>query len=139
MRRDKSFCFFFQKEVFLPVCMTPAQLAQIFAVSAMLAAGQLLFRRAALSVPPLASFAGVSALLTSPVFLLALALYGLATVLWVGVLQQVPLSRAYPFTALGFVVVPVCGVVFLGERMQWQLAAGLVLIFAGLLLAGSRR
>ncbi len=119
--------------------MSAAQLVQILAVTIMLAAGQLLFRRAAVGVPPLSTAGGLTALLTSPLFLLALALYGIATLLWVGVLQQVPLSRAYPFTALGFVVVPLCAVLFLGEPMDARLAAGLALIFAGLLLAGARR
>ena len=119
--------------------MTAVQLLQVLAVTGMLAIGQLLFRRAAVGVPPLSTLGGVAALLSHPLFLLALALYGVATVLWVGVLQQVPLSRAYPFTALGFVVVPLCAVLFLGEPMDTRLGAGLALIFAGLMLAGSRR
>ena len=119
--------------------MTVPQLIQVLAVTAMLAIGQLLFRRAALATPPLSTAAGIVALIGNPLFLLALALYGIATVLWVGVLQQVPLSRAYPFTALGFVVVPVCAVLILGEPMDARLGGGLVLIFAGLMLAGARR
>src|SRR5665213_707789 len=77
--------------------MTVRLYLQIFVVIAMLCAGQLLFRQSALSVPPLSTVAGLLGLARNPAFLVALALYGGATVLWVGVLQQVPLSRAYPF------------------------------------------
>ena len=39
----------------------------------------------------------VVAVLTSPGVMGGLALYGIATVLWLGVLSRVELSQAYPF------------------------------------------
>lgn len=118
--------------------MTIFQYGQIFTVVAMMAAGQFLFRKSALDAPPLSSLSGIAALLINPLFILALVIYGAATLLWVAVLQQVPLSRAYAFTALSFVVVPAAAVFFLGERATIGFVIGLVLVIAGLLLIGTK-
>ena len=56
----------------------------------------------------------------------------------IGVLQQVPLSRAYAFTALSFVIVPVASIVLFGEPATARLGFGLVLVIAGLVLIGAR-
>lgn len=109
---------------------------QIGGVVAILAAGQLLFRKAALSTPPLATVDGLFRLIRNPVFLVALFLYGVATLLWVGVLQRVPLSRAYPFMALGFAVVPAAAILSGGEPLSLRLISGLVFVIVGLLIIG---
>jgi len=111
---------------------------QIFVVIAMLCAGQLLFRQSALSVPPLSTVAGLLSLARNPAFLVALALYGGATVLWVGVLQQMPLSRAYPFMAISFAVVPLLSVFTANEPLSARLCLGVGMVVGGLLLIGSR-
>jgi len=108
----------------------------IGSVVAILAAGQLLFRKAALSTPPLSTVDGLLRLIRNPVFLFALLLYGAATLLWVSVLQRVPLSRAYPFMALGFVVVPAAAMLSGGEPLSSRLVSGLALVIAGLLVIG---
>jgi drug/metabolite transporter (DMT)-like permease len=126
---------YWQKISFPWSSMSFLQLAQTLLVVLMLSAGQVLFRRAALGVPPLGTVTGLLRLAGSPVFILALTLYGVATLLWVAVLQQVPLSRAYPFMALAFLLVPLSAMIFLGEPVNARLLAGSVLILAGLILA----
>lgn len=68
--------------------------------------------------------------------LLALVLYGAATLLWVWVLRRVPLNVAYPFTALAFVVVPIASFLVLGEPMSERLIIGSALIVTGIFVAG---
>lgn len=64
----------------------------------------------------------------------ALALYGGATLLWVYILRTTPLSVAYPFAALSFVIVPIGAWTFFGEVLSWRYAAGMLLIILGILL-----
>jgi drug/metabolite transporter (DMT)-like permease len=64
----------------------------------------------------------------------ALLVYGLATLLWIWLLQHAALSRLYPYMALSFVLVSAAGWFFFGERLPWVQMAGLGLIVLGLLL-----
>jgi undecaprenyl phosphate-alpha-L-ara4N flippase subunit ArnE len=114
------------------------QYVQIFIVVGFLAGGQLLFRKTAVGAPPLLTWDGMTSLLVNPFFLLALALYAIATLLWVSVLQHVPLSRAYAFNALSFIAVPVASILVFGEQPTLRLGVGLVLVVAGLILIGAR-
>lgn len=66
--------------------------------------------------------------------MLALVLYGAATLLWVFILRSTPLSIAYPFAALSFVIVPIGAWAIFGEPLGWRYAAGMVLIIGGILL-----
>ena len=61
----------------------------------------------------------------------ALVIYALATLLWLLVLSRVPLSFAFPFYGLAFLLVPVLAAVVLGEVLRWQvLVGGAVWLFA---------
>lgn len=62
------------------------------------------------------------------------ALHAAALALWVVALRQVELSFAYPFIALGFVLVALLSYLFLGESMGAMRIGGMVLIVAGVLL-----
>ena len=73
----------------------------------------------------------------NPVFLLALAIYGAATLLWIYVLKTVPLSYAYSFMALTFVLVPLMAAIFLKEPLTIKYAIGACLIIAGLFIVQS--
>ena len=100
----------------------------------LLSAGQVLFKVAALAAPPLNSLSSVGSLLLLPSLWGALLVYGSATLLWIWLMQEVPLSRGYPFAALGFVLVPAAGVLFFSERVSGLYVAGAALIVVGLLL-----
>lgn len=115
--------------------MTNNQVAALLGISALLAAGQTLFKVAALK---LKGAGGASTDLLSlaaiPSFWLALTLYGLGTLLWIFILQTVPLSRAYPFMALAFVMVPLMAMMFFAERLNLTYAIGTLLIVAGVVV-----
>lgn len=73
----------------------------------------------------------IGSLLVNPYFWIALFIYGAATVLWVFTLSRVPLSRAMPFVALTFAIVPVVSVVALGEKLNLTYWIGVAIIAAG--------
>ena len=98
--------------------------------------GQMLFKRAAVeSASAGLGLAGRTlALLMNPVFLLALALYFALAVAWIGILQIMPMSRAYPVVALNFALVPLAGVLWYAERLSVLNFLGIALIVVGILL-----
>jgi multidrug transporter EmrE-like cation transporter len=65
-----------------------------------------------------------------------LALYGIATVLWLGVLSRVELSQAYPFVGLSFVLAAVLGYFVFADAVSATRVAGIALIVAGVVLVG---
>lgn len=99
----------------------------------MIAAGQLLFKLLGMQIE-----AGASVLEAKVmgVAFAAFATYGLATLLWVYVLRTLPLTKAYPFMALSFVLVPIGGVMFFSESVRLPYVLGLILIVAGVVLTG---
>lgn len=108
--------------------MSPRIVLSLLAVMLMLAVGQVLFKWSAMA------WSQEGTLLSLKVaqrLLPALVLYGFATLAWVWVLQYVDLSRAYPFMALAFIVVPLLSLWFFAERIGWHYAVGALLIFAG--------
>lgn len=113
--------------------MTPTLVVMLVLYSVMLASGQILFKMAAEAARAEGGSFFV-ALLFEPKFIFAVALYGLLTLLWTWILSQVPLSRAYPFVALAFVVTPVLGSLLLGERLSGTVILGTGLVLAGLMV-----
>lgn len=99
-----------------------------------LAVGQALFKTAALQQPVTGSLGQRAvSLMFNPTFMVAIILYALLSVIWVWVLAIVPLSRAYPFVALAFVLTLGAGVVLFGEPLSGRLVLGSVLVIGGLL------
>ena len=54
-----------------------------------------------------------------------------AALCWMLALNRLPLSRAYPFMGLSFVLVLFLSAALLGEPLTWQKLAGALLICAG--------
>jgi len=106
--------------------MTLLQTVQVLVLVAMMSAGQVLFKLAA-DRPE----RNLLSLATNPFLIVGVGIYGLATLLWVIVLREVPLSRAYPLTSLSMVIVPVVGVFAFREPGSWSLLAGGALMLAG--------
>ncbi|MEP7156147.1 MAG: EamA family transporter [Betaproteobacteria bacterium] len=100
---------------------------------AMIAAGQVLFKLVALRSAA-APEAGLMAHWLNWPFVVALAIYGAATLLWIWVLRYVPLNIAYPVFALAFVIVPVASYVVFREPLGWHHALGGAMIVAGVLV-----
>jgi undecaprenyl phosphate-alpha-L-ara4N flippase subunit ArnE len=71
---------------------------------------------------------------TSPMVLGGLAIFAISAVAWLAVLSRVPLSVAYPFNALGYLIILVASAVLLHERATAVTWAGSLLVVAGLVI-----
>lgn len=99
-----------------------------------MALGQLLFKRAAITVTGRRGEEMAVLLLTTPSLWAAFAMYGAATILWIWILTRVPLSQAYPFVALGMILVPLASVLVYGERVTPLFWLGSCLVMIGIVL-----
>ena len=79
---------------------------------------------------------GYISLLLIPAVTLGLATYVLSAVLWLRVLADVDVSKAYPFSALAIVATIVLGAVVLGETVPTLRIVGAALIVGGIVLVG---
>lgn len=73
-------------------------------------------------------------LLLNPWIISALLAAFLAAICWMGAMTKLPLSRAYPFMALNFILVTIFASMLLGEAITWPKIAGLALIVSGLVV-----
>lgn len=92
-----------------------------------------------LSTPgPTQTAPGVLALLTtilgSPLVLTGLALYGVGALAWIHVLSRVPLSYAYPFLALNFLLITLTSCFVLGESVSSMRWIGVSVICIGIFI-----
>ncbi|NJR14217.1 MAG: EamA family transporter [Phyllobacteriaceae bacterium] len=111
--------------------MTPLSAAIVIGALACTVAGQLLFRGAALSANAAGGFANPRSLL---LFGTAIALYGIMTMLWAHALRELPLSRAYPFMALSFLIIPIAEHFIYGQPWSWNAVVGGVVIIGGIVV-----
>ena len=100
----------------------------------MLSIGQVLFKYASgkIDIEGKGIFAG---LLLNPAFIIAIAVYAVATISWLLVLKATPLRVAYPFAALAFVMVPIFASIFLGETLRFTTFAGAAVIILGVYIS----
>lgn len=115
--------------------MTAANVLLILGTIFMLSLGQVLFKTASTHL----DMSQPGTWLTLPLFA-ALTLYGVATVTWLVVLSRVPLSFAFPFYGLSFLLVPLVAALFLKEPLRWQTLVGGMVILGGIAITawGSR-
>ncbi|MBP1907776.1 drug/metabolite transporter (DMT)-like permease [Paenibacillus turicensis] len=73
-------------------------------------------------------------MITSPLLISGLALYGIATILWFGVLTRLPLSQAYPMQALAYVIALLPAYFLFGEIITMTKLAGVAVILVGVYL-----
>jgi multidrug transporter EmrE-like cation transporter len=105
---------------------------------------QVLLKLGASSVRDIATTTGGSvqseyqAMLSSPTTLIGLAIYIASALLWLRVLATVPLSQAYPFVALGFVITTAAGFIIFGEPIVFTRVAGMIVILAGVFIISYR-
>jgi undecaprenyl phosphate-alpha-L-ara4N flippase subunit ArnE len=67
-------------------------------------------------------------------FVLAIALLGLAMLFWLRVLQQIPLSIAYPMLSLNFVLITLCARWIFKENVDRRHWMGVGFIMLGIAL-----
>jgi multidrug transporter EmrE-like cation transporter len=63
-----------------------------------------------------------------------LIIFAFSAVLWLFALSRADLSFAYPFAALGYVIIVIASILFLGEHVQPITWVGVVLIISGIVL-----
>ena len=80
----------------------------------------------------------IISLLKVPYFFLALIVYACATFLWLFILQKVPLSVAYPFTALAIVIIPLLSIFLFDEKLDVTYWFGSMLIVSGIIVMAFR-
>jgi multidrug transporter EmrE-like cation transporter len=102
--------------------------------SILLASGQLLFKRAAQTITGLPLSRMTANLAVNGSLWTALLLYGGSTMLWIWILSRIPLSRAYPWVALGSIIVPLGARLVFGEIVKPVFWLGAIMIAAGIVV-----
>lgn len=115
--------------------MSPTNLALTLASVFAIGVGQILFKMAAQQA---SRGSGAPLDLLNAWLFVALAVYAVATALWVWVLKSAPLNMAYPFMGFAFIVVPLLAALFLGEPLDWRVLAGAALVGSGVAVASWR-
>ncbi|WP_407661377.1 EamA family transporter [Methylomarinum vadi] len=67
-----------------------------------------------------------------------IAIYGLATFLWLYLLSKYELSYIYPFSSLSFILAIVVSIFVLGESVPWNRWVGVSVIIAGVYLVSMK-
>ena len=121
--------------------LTYIQILQLVSFTFLMSLGQILFKKTALSISlsmgsnsSLGLIEGIIKALSVPWLYMALCVYALATVFWLYILQRIPLSLAYPFSAFAMVIVPIVAVLIFGERLTWSYWVGVLFIFIGIFI-----
>jgi drug/metabolite transporter (DMT)-like permease len=117
--------------------MTLASLGILLFAVALAATGQLLLKNGMNTAKATSQADGRSLLLvaaTSPWILGGLVIFAVSAVAWLVTLSRVPLSVAYPFNALGYLVILVASTVILHERANVWTWLGTGLVISGLIV-----
>lgn len=101
--------------------------------------GQLILKQQMAGLPPLPSGLAqfpelLRLILTRPLILSGLASAFIASLFWMAAIQRFPLSYAYPFMSLTYVLVFGLAFLFFGDAMNAAKIGGLLLICTGVAL-----
>ncbi len=107
-------------------------LALVFLSVAIMAASQLLLSHGAKRN----SGNEARALLREPRIWIALAMNGLAALVWLRALENLDLSYAFPFLALNYLFVPLLAGLLFAEKIDRRRLAGILVVCAGVLVSG---
>ena len=116
--------------------MSTANRILLIAFACLMSLGQVLFKHGATHKPINEDSGNILRIMLHPSVIAGLTTYSLATVLWIKLLQSVPLSRAYPYASLAFILVPIASALCFGEELKWQYIFGMVLIMTGIIVIG---
>ena len=117
--------------------MTLASIGLLLFAVASASTGQLLLKHGMQVATSRAATSGGSLVIraaTTPWVLLGLVVFAISAVAWLAALSKVPLSVAYPFNALGYLVILVASIFVLHERANVLTWVGSVLVVSGLLI-----
>jgi len=115
--------------------MSLIQFLQVIFCVTMIALGQVLFKLGAESITA-STDKGVYAYFNAYI-ILALFIYTLSTVIWIYILRSIPLSIAYPFMSLSFIIVPIASYYVFGDPVNLKIISGGALILIGVYLVAS--
>jgi len=71
---------------------------------------------------------------TTPWVLLGLVVFGVSAIAWLAALSKLPLSVAYPFNAVGYLVILLASILVLHERANVLTWVGSLMVVSGLVL-----
>jgi drug/metabolite transporter (DMT)-like permease len=117
--------------------MTITSVALLLFAVLLAAGGQLLLKQGMQAATARAHASGGSLAVTaatSPVVLGGLAVFAISAVAWLAVLARVPLSVAYPFNALSYLIILAASAFLLHERATMLTWAGSLLVVSGLVI-----
>lgn len=95
-----------------------------------LSVGQILFKY---SANTLKTLEWKPLILIQPSFIAVFVIYTVTALIWVWALQELPLSRAYLCTSMGFILVPILAYFLFQEPLTVQFIIGTLLISTGVL------
>ena len=64
----------------------------------------------------------------------AMACYGVSILLWMIVLSKLPVSFAYPFLSIGYIVAALIGYFWIGESLDAYKVSGILIICLGIIV-----
>ena len=117
--------------------MTVASLALVLFAVIAAATGQIMLKHGMQIASARAADSGGSLVLraaTSPWVLLGLVVFGVSAIAWLGALSKLPLSVAYPFNAVGYLVILLASILVLHERANVLTWVGSLMVVSGLVL-----
>ncbi len=117
--------------------MTVASLALVLFAVIAAATGQVMLKHGMQIASARAADSGGSLVLraaTSPWVLLGLVVFGVSAIAWLGALSKLPLSVAYPFNAVGYLVILLASILVLHERANVLTWVGSLMVVSGLVL-----
>lgn len=125
------------------VLSLPSLMLLLFAVFSS-AGGQIMLKHGMKGAAAAAGEHGGSVALraaTSPWVVVGLVIFAVSALAWMSTLAKVPLSIAYPFNALGYLLIVLAGATVLHERTSMWTWGGSVLVVVGLatVMAGQQR
>ncbi|WP_250507449.1 4-amino-4-deoxy-L-arabinose-phospho-UDP flippase [Caballeronia sp. GAFFF3] len=112
--------------------MTFLQILYAISCAFIISGGQILFKKAGLEIQSAGSWHSPRAL---TMIFFALAIYGVATLLWINLLRFVDLNKAYSFMALCFIIVPIASHFFFRDVITPGYVVGTSLVVVGLIVA----
>lgn len=114
--------------------MSIRNILYVFCTVLTLSIGQVLFKKASEKIN-LTEYGLLQSTLYNTHLIAAILIYGAATFVWLLVIKDIPLSIAYPFAALAFVIVPLLAHFFLGEALSINSLIGATLIVIGVYIS----
>ena len=118
--------------------MKTSYLVQLLLFVSLMCMGQILFKKTAIKLSETDQNINKTiinlllSVLQIPYFFLALIIYAVATFYWLYILQKIPLSLAYPFTALAMIIIPIASYYLFEETINVYYWIGAFFIFIGI-------